>query len=190
MSNTYKDIHAKLVKIAQDQLDNASGQAQGTAGPQEVVDALTQVIDELQTVANAIPAEPSQNEEQPGAEVAPVAAEPEEKPLGAKVDEKDVKIKELTAKVELLNSHIAKEQLAKVAEEYAKTISNDTRNQQAKYDEIMKGDKSSDYWTARLEAINEFTEANNVNTQFSKPAKTESFYRVAKQGRQLNEVML
>jgi len=190
MSNTYKDIHAKLVKIAQDQLDNASGQAQGTAGPQEVVDALTQVIDELQTVANAIPAEPSQNEEQPGAEAAPVATEPEEKPLGAKVDEKDVKIKELTAKVELLNSHIAKEQLAKVAEEYAKTISNDTRNQQAKYDEIMKGDKSSDYWTARLEAINEFTEANNVNTQFSKPAKTESFYRVAKQGRQLNEVML
>jgi len=184
---TYNEIHAKLVKIAQDQLDTANGQAQGSAGPQEVVDALVQVIDELQSVADAIPAEPSR-QQNPEAE-AP-AEEPEEKPLCAKVDEKDVVIKELTAKVEALNSHIAKEQLAKVAEEYAKTISNDTRKQQAKYEEIMKSEKDASYWSARLEAINEYTQANNVNTQFLKPAKNESFYRVAKQGNNLQELML
>jgi len=187
---TQSEIHAKLVKIAQDQLDTAQGQAQGSAGPQEVVDALTQVIDELQSVANAIPAEPSGQEEAPPGNEAPAEAAPEEKPLGAKIDEKDVKIKELTAKVDILNSHIAKEQLAKVAEEYAKTLSNDTRSQQAKYDEIMKSDKPSDYWEARLDAINEFSSANNVNTQFAKPAKSESFYRVAKQSNNLRELML
>lgn len=183
---TYSEIHSKLVKIAQDQLDTANGQAQGSAGPQEVVDALVQVIDELQSVADAIPAEPSQQEEAP---MAP-AEDAEEKPLGAKIDEKDTQIKELTAKVEALNSHIAKEQLKVVAEEYARTLSNDTGSQQAKYDEIMKSDKPADYWTARLDAINEFSETNNVNTQFAKPAKSESFYRVAKQSNNLQELML
>ena len=194
---TYNEIHSKLVKIAQDQLDTANGQAQGSAGPQEVVDALVQVIDELQSVADAIPAQPTNNEQAPPGDASPSAgeeppAEEDEKrrPMGAKVDEKDLKINELTAKVEVLNSHIAKEQLAKVAEEYARVLSNDTRKQQAKFDEIVKSDKPADYWSARLEAINEFTETNNVSTQFAKPAKTESFYRVAKQSNNLRELML
>ena len=41
-----KNIHAKLVKIAQDQLDIANAETAGTAGPQEVVDALVEVIDD------------------------------------------------------------------------------------------------------------------------------------------------
>jgi hypothetical protein len=178
------------VKIAQDQLDNAQGAAEGSAGPQEVVDALVQVIDELTAVTNAIPAEPSNQEtEAPGAPAAPTE-EPEKPQIGAKVDVKDAKINELTAKVELLNAHLAKEQLAKVAEEYAKAIHNDTRSQQAKFDEIMKSDKDANYWETRLAAIEEFSEANNVNTQFQKPAKNTSFYRVAKQGNNLQELML
>lgn len=197
-SKTLGQIHAKLVKIAQDELAIANGDAptvgvDAQAGPQEVVDELTEVIDDLQSVVEAVPAEPSQNAADE------IAAEPEEElnpdpepVLPAKVrraadddndededKEKDAKIANLTAKVNALNAHVAKEKLAKVAEEYASEVFQDTRQQQSKYDEIISAKHSPEYWTARLEAITEFKESNNVTSQ-QKPAKNQSFYKYAK----------
>lgn len=211
---TTTQTHAKLVKIAQDQLDIANGEQAGTAGPQEVVDALTEVIDDLTAVAEAVPAEPSVDQgidatqpdvspevpaEDPAAQP-PIESEEEKIARIRKAAEhdddddkdKDAKIAVLSEQVSKLNAHIAKEQLAKVAEEYSVAIHNDTRSQQAKFDEVMASNKPSEYWTARLDAINEFTNANNVNTQFAKPAKNFTAYRVAKLGKktQIGEMNL
>jgi len=201
---TNSQVHAKLVKIAQDELDIANGSADGTVGPQEVVDSLVEVIDDLQDTVEAIPAEPSEpsveEPQEPLAEGIPAEAPaaPEEEttdpdsPLLAKTrtanddddddddKKKDAKIRTQNLRIASLEQHIAKEELSKIAKDYAQTVHNDTNQQQAKYDEVMASGKSVSYWTARLEAIDEYTEANNVNTQFAKPAKNISAYRVAK----------
>jgi hypothetical protein len=53
-----KTIFAKLTKIANDQLDAVGAPAEdaGSAGPQEVVDALEIVVQELEEIQEAIPA--------------------------------------------------------------------------------------------------------------------------------------
>lgn len=196
---TLGQIHAKLVKIAQDELAIANGDAStvgvdSQAGPQEVVDELTEVIDDLQAVVEAVPAEPSEEAAEEIAAEPAEALEPDESDsvLPARIrraaddkddddedKEKDAKIAGLTAKVNALNAHVAKEKLAKIAEEYASEVFQDTRQQQAKYDEIISAKKTPEYWTARLEAITEFKESNNVTSQ-QKPAKNQSFYKYAK----------
>ena len=107
------------------------------------------------------------------------AADEDDKKDDDEDKEKDAKIAALTAKVNALNAHVAKEKLAKVAEEYASEVFQDTRQQQSKYDEIVSAKQTPEYWTARLEAITEFKESNNVSSQ-QKPAKNQTFYKYAK----------
>lgn len=211
-----KNIYAKLVKSAQDLLENATAQTDETVGPQEAVDALEEVIDDLEVLQEAIPAQPSQEEgidatEGEVSDVAQpevVAPKEEEEPIvvakrkvrkAAEDDdkdddedkEKDAKIRNLSVQVEKLNSHIAKEELTKIAKEYAETIHNDTRTQQGKYDEILKSDKTAKYWEARLDAIVEYQDANTKNdNSFAKPAKTFSSYRTAKLQTNIQELNL
>jgi len=201
MTKSLKQIHSRLVKIAQDELDIANGQEAGTAGPQEVVDSLVEVIADLEDTVEVIPAEPSEPQ---GEELDPMATEPapepvveEEDPLKpAKVKnaadddkdddedkEKDAKLAQANAKIVILEAKFAKEELSKVAKDYAQTFANDTSAQQIKYDAIMKAGKSAAFWSEKLASIEEYQEANNINTTFAKPAKTESFVRQAKLGR-------
>lgn len=200
MTKSLKQIHTKLVKIAQEELDIANGQEAGTAGPQEVVDSLVEVIADLEDTVEVIPAEPSEPQ---GEELDPMVTEPaaepvieeEEDPLkpaktrraaehkGEDKDEdkeKDAKLAKANAKIAILEAKFAKEELSKVAKDYAQTFANDTGAQQIKYDEIMKAGKSAEFWSEKLASVEEYQEANNINTTFAKPAKTESFVRQAK----------
>jgi len=212
-----KNIYAKLVKSAQDLLENATAQTDETVGPQEAVDALEEVIDDLEVLQEAIPAQPSQEEGIDATEgdiseeavSEPVATPEEEEPIvvakkrnvrkAAEDDdkdddedkEKDAKIRNLSVQVARLNTHIAKEELAKIAKDYAETIHSDTRTQQGKYDEILKSDKTAKYWEARLDAIVEYQDANVRNdNSFAKPAKTFSSYRTAKLQTNIQELNL
>ena len=90
-----KKILSAQSKIANELLDVAEPQDNGAvAGPQEVVDAISNIVAELEEVQDAIPAEPSTEEEveveAPEVEVeaeaeAPVVEEEEEKPIVAKL---------------------------------------------------------------------------------------------------------
>jgi len=197
---TYKTIHSRLVKIAQDELDIANGQNTGQAGPQEVVDQLVEVIADLEDTVEVIPAEPSapQGEElDPGMAAAPEVEAPvapeeeEEDPLTARLrsaadddkdedKEKDAKLAKANAKIAILEAKFAKEELSKVAKDYAQTFANDTTAQQIKYDEIMKSGKTAAHWSEKLASIEEYQDANNINTSFALPAKTQSYVRQAK----------
>lgn len=205
---TAKEIYAKLVKTAQDLLENATGQTEATLGPQEAVDGLEEVINDLEVLQEGIPAEPSAEEgvdateatgevaaEEPSAE--PVAEE--EEPIvvakrrtrkAADEDdkdddedkEKDAKIRNLSTQVAKLNASLAKQELEKIAQDYSEAIHTDTRGQQAKFDEVIKSGKTSQYWEARLDAIQEYQDTNVRNdNSYAKPAKNFSSYRVAKQ---------
>lgn len=215
---SYKNIHAKLVKIANQELEIANGQEAGTAGPQEVVDAIVEVVEDLSVIVEEIPAEPSAPvdasegdvEAEPTAE--PVAetevAEPseEEKELIGKVknlrrlrgaaddDDDDDKDKEKDAKLKSriaqLEQKLAQKEREELATEFAKTYSNDTKVQQSKYNEILKSKDSIKVLSAQLDAIEAYKDSNNV-AQSYKPAKTFSAYRYAKkQSADINEVTL
>ena len=154
-----KSVFAQLTKVANDMLDTAaqtpSPESAGTAGPQEVVDALSSIVDELEAIQAAIPAEPSNGEE--GLEQgAPVEAPKE--PAYAKLT---TKIAELEAKVE-------SSERERVAEQFA-DLYDDAKIKQAKYDEVMISTEKPEFWTAKIEAISTFQKEAGVNSY--KPAQ-------------------
>lgn len=170
-----KSIFAKLTKIANEQLDVAAAPAEdaGSAGPQEVVDALEIIVQELEEVQEAIPAEPSMEEEVPEEVEAPVEV-PEEPEVVGKLKSQ---VAALTSQLDSINKE-------KIASEYAELF-DEPKVQQAKYDEVLSSSKDSAYWSAQIEAIGQFKRDAGVSSY--KPAQATSSWvqpraRVAKQG--------
>jgi uncharacterized coiled-coil DUF342 family protein len=170
-----KSIFAKLTKIANEQLDVAAAPAEdaGSAGPQEVVDALEIIVQELEEVQEAIPAEPSMEEEVPEEVEAPVEV-PEEPEVVGKLKSQ---VAALTSQLDSINKE-------KIASEYAELF-DEPKVQQAKYDEVLSSSKDSAYWSAQIEAIGQFKRDAGVSSY--KPAQTTNSWvqprtKVAKQG--------
>jgi len=175
-----KTIFAKLTKIANEQLDVAAEPAQdaGSAGPQEVVDALEVIVQELEEVQEAIPAEPSMEEEVPEE----VPEEEVEAPV--EVPEEPEVVGKLKSQVAALTSQLDSINKEKIASEYAELF-DEPRVQQAKYDEVLSSSKNSAYWSAQIEAIGQFKKDAGVSSY--KPAQTTNSWvqprtKVAKQG--------
>ena len=170
-----KTIFAKLTKIANEQLDVAAEPAQeaGSAGPQEVVDALEVIVQELEEVQEAIPAESSIEEEVPEQVEAPVEV-PEEPEVVGKLKSQ---VAALTSQLDSINKE-------KIASDYAELF-DEPKVQQAKYDEVISSKKDSAYWSAQIEAIGQFKQDAGVSSY--KPAQATNSWvqprtKVAKQG--------
>jgi len=170
-----KTIFAKLTKIANEQLDVAAEPAQeaGSAGPQEVVDALEVIVQELEEVQEAIPAESSIEEEVPEQVEAPVEV-PEEPEVVGKLKSQ---VAALTSQLDSINKE-------KIASEYAELF-DEPKVQQAKYDEVLSSSKDSAYWSAQIDAIGQFKQDAGVSSY--KPAQATNSWvqprtKVAKQG--------
>jgi len=168
-----KTIFAKLTKIANEQLDVAAEPAQeaGSAGPQEVVDALEVIVQELEEVQEAIPAESSIQEEVPEQVEAPVEV-PEEPEVVGKLKSQ---VAALTSQLDSINKE-------KIASDYAELF-DEPKVQQAKYDEVISSKKDSAYWSAQIEAIGQFKQDAGVSSY--KPAQSTNSWvqprtRVAK----------
>ena len=170
-----KTIFAKLTKIANEQLDVAAEPAQeaGSAGPQEVVDALEVIVQELEEVQEAIPAESSIQEEVPEQVEAPVEV-PEEPEVVGKLKSQ---VAALTSQLDSINKE-------KIASDYAELF-DEPKVQQAKYDEVISSKKDSAYWSAQIQAIGQFKQDAGVSSY--KPAQATNSWvqprtKVAKQG--------
>jgi len=180
-----RTIFAKLTKVAEDMLDVAAAPAPsqeeaeaGTAGPQEVVDAIEVIVDELEQVQEAIPAEPTNEEVEVEAGQVDVA-EPavEEEPKIAKL-QKDLKIAQ---------GELTKIALERIAETYAEQF-DESRVQQAKYDEVISSKEGVSYWTAQIKAIEQYKETTGATSY--KPAQTTTSWlkprsKVAKLGSEM-----
>lgn len=182
-----RTILAKLVKVANDLVDVAAAAPEesgaGSAGPQEVVDALEVVIDELSQVQEAIPAEPSNGSPEEGVPVeeAPVDESPVEAPVAEESEEEEPK---LAKQVRALTAQLDKINREKVATQFAELF-DEPKVQQAKYDEVLSSSKDSAYWSAQIEAIGQFKQDAGVSSY--KPAQTTNSWvqprtKVAKQG--------
>ena len=170
-----KTIFAKLTKIANEQLDVAAEPAEdaGSAGPQEVVDALEVIVQELEEVQEAIPAESSIEEEVPEQVEAPVEV-PEEPEVVGKLKSQ---VAALTSQLDSINKE-------KIASDYAELF-DEPKVQQAKYDEVISSKKDSAYWSAQIDAIGQFKQDAGVSSY--KPAQATNSWvqprtKVAKQG--------
>ena len=159
-----KTIFAKLTKIANEQLDVAAEPADDSmsAGPQEVVDALEVIVQQLEEVQEAIPAESSMEEEQ---------VEPEQIEAPVEVLEEPEVVGKLKSQVAALTSQLDSINKEKIASEYAELF-DEPRVQQAKYDEVISSKKDSAYWSAQIEAIGQFKQETGVSSY--KPAQSTS----------------
>ena len=178
-----KKILSAQSKIANELLDVAEPQDNGAvAGPQEVVDAISNIVAELEEVQDAIPAEPSMEEEveveAPEVEVeaeaeAPVVEEEEEKPIVAK----------LKAQVAALNKKVDAQEREKLAQSYSELF-DDIKIAQAKFDEVVPSKESIGTWQSKIAAIQAYKDNNGGNSQYVSPTTTSGFLsrsKVAKQ---------
>lgn len=164
---TAKTFFAKLTKIAEDMVD-AQAQAPapqdgaGSAGPQEVVDALAVIVDELEQVQAAIPAEPSNQgpAEQAPAE-APVA-EPTEEP----------KLAQLQSELKIAKEQLDNINREKIAMKFAE-LHGDSNVQQAKFDEVMSSKDDLSVWTAKIESIEQYKQHEGASSTY-RPAQQMS----------------
>ena len=180
-----RTIFAKLTKVAEDMLDVAAAPAPsqeeaeaGTAGPQEVVDAIEVIVDELEQVQEAIPAEPT-NEE--------VEVEAEQVDIAEPAVEEEPKIAKLQRDLKVAQGELTKIALERMAETYAEQF-DEPRVQQAKYDEVISSKEGVSYWTAQIKAIEQYKETTGATSY--KPAQTTTSWlkprsKVAKLGSEM-----
>jgi hypothetical protein len=182
-SEIARQVFAKFTKIAEDMLEQSAlpspnEDVQGSAGPQEVVDALEGIVSELETISAAIPAESSNEPEVP--EALAVEAPVEEPNTEEEEDPKFAKLKQQFAEQQVI---IDRNELEKVAKTFAE-LYEEPKVQQAKYDEVLSSKEKSSVWLAKIEAIEQFK--NEQGTNSYKPAQTMSSWikpltKVAKQ---------
>ena len=131
-------------KIANDLLDVAEAEGNGeVAGPQEVVDAIEVIVDQLEEVQQAIPAEPTGEEavvdapveEAPGEEVeAPV--EEVEAPVEEEEEEEEY-VAKLKSQVAALTRKVGAQERERMAQAYSELF-DDIKVAQVKFDEVIR----------------------------------------------------
>ena len=180
-----------LVKVAGSMLKAAQ---EGSATPQDVIEVLDSVVDQLAEIRQEIPggaaASPEEGEGQAPAVAPPSGAseeseeEGEEIPPKKKVAKADSsiatkqakEIAELKARLDEAEAYKLAKEREDVAETYADIFPEAV--QQAKYDEVINSTEPIAVWETKIAALQEFTQ-NSV-----KPAKTVSTWipqKVAKQ---------
>lgn len=179
-----RSLLSKLTKVANDLVDVAaaapvpeqSGGEAGTAGPQEVVDALEVIADEILEIQQAIPAEPSNGgaeapveagAEAPVAE-APVAESPVDSPVAEQSDEEEEPKLAKQLKIALQEIDVIKRE--RIATQYAELFE-ESKTQQAKFDEVIASKDSIATWTAKIDSIEQYKQHEGATSSY-KPAKT------------------
>jgi hypothetical protein len=179
-----KQFVASLSRVAADLLDVAAAapapvDGAGAAGPQEVVDALESVINDLSGISEAIPAEPSQADASPLGE-APLDAPVEEAPL-----EEDEEEPKLAKQVRELTARLEAQEVEKLATVFAEL--HDVSVQQAKYNESL-GDSVKSL-TAKIDVLKQYKQNEGASSHYAKAENMTSWINKSKYAKQSNEMM-
>ena len=181
LSNTNWTRYARNVlsaqsKIANELLEVAEAEGNGAvAGPQEVVDAIEEIVGQLEEVQQAIPAEPAG--EEVGLEVeAPVGAEPEavEAPVVEEEEEEEELVAKLKSQVAALNRKVDAQDREKVAQTYS-DLYDDVKVAQAKFDEVISSRDSIQSWQSKIAAIQNYRTETKGDSQYVSPTSTSGF---------------
>ena len=169
-------------KIANELLEAAEPQDNGAvAGPQEVVDAIEEIVSQLEEVSEAIPAEPSMEEEV--AVEAPEVEVEAEAPVAEEEEEEVPMVAKLKAQVAALNRKVDAQEREKMAQTYSELF-DDIKVAQAKFDEVIASKDPLGSWQSKIAAIQTYKDNTGGNSQYASANTASGFLsqsRVAKQ---------
>ena len=168
-------------KIANDLLDVAEAEGNGeVAGPQEVVDAIEVIVDQLEEVQAAIPAEASGDElgveapvEELGGEVeAPV--EEVEAPVVEEEEEEEEYVAKLKSQVAALTHKVGAQERERIAQSYSELF-DDIKVAQVKFDEVIHSSEPNGSWQGKIAAIENYRNETKSNPSYAVAPTTSGF---------------
>ena len=168
-------------KIANDLLDVAEAEGTGeVAGPQEVVDAIEVIVDQLEEVQAAIPAEASGDElgveapvEELGEEVeAPV--EEVEAPVVEEEEEEEEYVAKLKSQVAVLTKKVGAQERERIAQSYSELF-DDIKVAQVKFDEVIRSSEPNGSWQGKIAAIENYRNEVKSNPSYAVAPTTSGF---------------
>ena len=161
-------------KIANELLDVAEAEGTGeVAGPQEVVDAIEVIVDQLEEVQAAIPAEASG--EELGVE-APVEEAPVEE-VAAPVEEEEEEeeyVAKLKSQVAALTQKVGAQERERLAQAYSELF-DDIKVAQVKFDEVIRSSEPNGSWQGKIAAIENYRNETKNNSSYAVAPTTSGF---------------
>ncbi len=161
-------------KIANELLDVAEAEGTGeVAGPQEVVDAIEVIVDQLEEVQAAIPAEASG--EELGVE-APVEEAPVEE-VAAPVEEEEEEeeyVAKLKSQVAALTHKVGAQERERLAQAYSELF-DDIKVAQVKFDEVIRSSEPNGSWQGKIAAIENYRNETKTNSSYAVAPTTSGF---------------
>ena len=161
-------------KIANELLDVAEAEGTGSvAGPQEVVDAIEVIVDQLEEVQAAIPAEASGGEL--GVE-APVEEAPVEE-VAAPVEEEEEEeeyVAKLKSQVAVLTKKVGAQERERIAQSYSELF-DDIKVAQVKFDEVIRSSEPNGSWQGKIAAIENYRNEVKSNPSYAVAPTTSGF---------------
>ena len=161
-------------KIANELLDVAEAEGTGeVAGPQEVVDAIEVIVDQLEEVQAAIPAEASGGEL--GVE-APVEEAPVEE-VAAPVEEEEEEeeyVAKLKSQVAALTHKVGAQERERLAQAYSELF-DDIKVAQVKFDEVIHSPETVSSWQGKIAAIENYRNETKNNSSYAVAPTTSGF---------------
>ena len=161
-------------KIANELLDVAEAEGTGSvAGPQEVVDAIEVIVDQLEEVQAAIPAAASG--EELGVE-APVEEAPVEE-VAAPVEEEEEEeeyVAKLKSQVAALTHKVGAQERERLAQAYSELF-DDIKVAQVKFDEVINSPETVSSWQGKIAAIENYRNEVKTNSSYAVAPTTSGF---------------
>ena len=169
-------------KIANDLLDVAEAEGNGeVAGPQEVVDAIEVIVDQLEEVQAAIPAEASADEAVVEAPVeGPVVDEEVEAPVEeveapvVEEEEEEEYVAKLKSQVAVLTKKVGAQERERLAQAYSELF-DDIKVAQVKFDEVIRSSEPNRSWQGKIAAIENYRNETKSNPSYATAPTTSGF---------------
>jgi hypothetical protein len=169
-------------KIANDLLDVAEAEGNGeVAGPQEVVDAIEVIVDQLEEVQAAIPAEASADEavveapvEAPVEEVEAPVEEVEAPVVEEEEEEEEEYVAKLKSQVAALTRKVGAQERERLAQAYSELF-DDIKVAQVKFDEVIRSKEPISSWQGKIAAIESYRNETKSNPSYAVAPTTSGF---------------
>ena len=172
-----RDVTKAQSKIANELLDAAEAGGEGAvAGPQEVVNAIEVIVDQLEEVQAAIPAEPAGAEpvvEGPQIE-GEVEAPVEEVEAPMEEEEEEEYVAKLKSQVAILARKVDVQDRERMAQAYSELFSN-VQVAQQKFDEVVNSKEPISSWQGKIAAIENYRNESKEGTPYSVAPTTSGF---------------
>tara|TARA_Y100000310_G_scaffold154690_1_gene154195 strand:- start:121 stop:729 length:609 start_codon:yes stop_codon:yes gene_type:complete len=172
-----RDVTRAQSKIANELLDAAEAGGEGAvAGPQEVVNAIEVIVDQLEEVQAAIPAEPAGAEpvvEGPQIE-GEVEAPVEEVEAPIEEEEEEEYVAKLKSQVAALTQKVTAQDRERMAQAYSELFDN-VQVAQQKFDEVINSKDTISSWQGKIAAIENYRNESKEGTPYSVAPTTSGF---------------